>query len=191
MQATTTSKLLTLACACALLALTAAAPAAAQTNAPANATAPAQPDAEVTDQLGDLVIHSYSYDGEEMTIEATWRGGLPETVTLTEMIELDSEGTADISFQQQRLLPGERTEITIAAEERSAGTAAILVTTPQGTEMNEALVLQSGEPTETTLIPQQNAILGAMLAAGGAAALTFLFVLRSKHDEERGVDRIA
>lgn len=186
-----TSKLLTLACACALLALTAAAPAAAQTNAPANATAPDQPDAEVTDQLGDLVVHEYSYDDGEMVIDATWRGGLPETVTLTEMIELDSGGSTEISFKTTRLLPDERTEITIAAEERSGGTAAILVTTPQSTQNNEALVLQAGEPTETTLIPQSNAILGAGLSAAGAAGLTFVFVLRRKHDEERGVDRIA
>jgi hypothetical protein len=183
-------RLTALACACVLALLIAPAPALAQADAAQNATAD-QPDTEVTDQLGDLVIHSYEYDDGEMLIDATWRGETPETVTLTEMIELDSEGSTKISFKTARLLPDERTEITIAAEERAGGTAAVLVTTPQSTENNEAVVLQAGEPTESTLIPQENAILGAMLAAGGAAALTFVFVLRRKHDEERGVDRIA
>lgn len=182
-----------LACACALLLLAAPAPAMAQTDAVQNATAPDEPDpdTEVTDQLGDLVIHSYSYDGEVMTIKATWRGDTPETVTLTEMIELDSAGTTDISFQQQRLLPDDRTEITIAAEERSTGTAAILLNTPQSIEQGEALVLQAGKPETETLINQESAIFATGLSAAGAAAFTFVFVLRRKHTEERGVKRKA
>jgi len=143
------------------------------------------------DQLGDLVVHPYDYRNGRMDVTMTWEGRGTTQATLTEMIELDSEGTTAISFQTQRLLPGERTELTIDAEERTGGAAAVLVTTPQGTAMNEALVLQAGEPTETTLIPQRNAILGAALSAAGAAGLTFVFVLRRKHEDEQGVDRIA
>ncbi|MXR52309.1 hypothetical protein GRX03_11935 [Halovenus sp. WSH3] len=185
-------RLTALACVCALALLAVPAPALAQTDTAQNATAPNEPSTEVADQLGDLVIHSYSYSDGTMTIEATWRGPTPETITLTEMIELDSEGTTSISFQTQRLLPNERTKLTIDAETRTGGTAAVLVTTPQGTEMNEALVLQAGKPSEPdTLIPQRNAILGAGIAAAGAAALTFVFVLRRKHEEEQEVDRLA
>lgn len=182
-------------CVCALLA--AGAPALAQADAAQNATEngtlddPNEPDQEIADQLGDLIVHDYSYSDGEMKIEATWTGDTPETITLTEMIELDSAGSTAISFQQQRLLPDERTELSIAVEERSSGTAAVLVTTPQGTEMNEALVLQAGEPSNWPTITLDNAIFATGLSAAAAAALTFVFVLRRKHAEERGVSRKA
>jgi len=186
-------------CVCALL--LAGAPALAQADAATNATEnvtepteptePNEPDEELADQLGDLNVHAYSYADGTMTIQATWTGATPETVTLTEMIELDSEGSTAISFQQQRLIPGERTEITMAVEERSSGTAAVLLTTPQGTERNEALVLQAGEPTSWPTIGLDSAIAATGLSAAGAAAFTFVFVLRRKHSEERGVSRKA
>jgi hypothetical protein len=186
-------RLTALACVCALALLTAPAPALAQTDAPQNSTAgqPDQPDTEVTDQLGDLVVHSYEYSDGQMVIDATWRGETPETVTLTEMIELDSAGSTEISFKTARLLPGERTELTIAAEERAGGTAAVLVTTPQSTANNEALVLQAGEPSTWPTVGLDSAIFASGLSAATAAGFTFLFVLRRKHAEERGVDRIA
>jgi len=181
-------------CICALL--LAGAPALAQADAATNATNgtlddPNEPDEELADQLGDLTVHEYSYSDGQMTIQATWTGATPETVTLTEMIELDSEGSTAISFQQQRLIPGERTEITMAVEERSSGTAAVLLTTPQGTERNEALVLQAGEPTNWPTIGLDSAIAATGLSAAGAAAFTFVFVLRRKHAEEWGVSRKA
>lgn len=191
MSARFTRSAVLVACVCAL-ALVGTAPALAQTDAPTNQTAdPTGPDEQIADQLGDLVIHEYEYADGTMTIEATWTGSTPETVTLTEMIELDSEGSTDISFQTQRLTPGDRTEITMAAEERSGGTAAVLVTTPQGTANNEALVLQAGEPTDWPTIGLDNAVLATGLSAAGASALTFVFVLRRKHAEERGVERKA
>ena len=168
----------------------AAAPTLAQADAATNATAN-EPDEEIADQLGDLIVHDYAYAGGEMTIEATWTGRTPEMVTLTEMIELDSAGTTGISFQTQRLIPDERTKLTIAVEERSSGTAAVLLTTPQGTAMNEALVLQAGKPTNWPTIGLDSAIAGTALSAAGASALTFVFVLRRKHAEERGVSRKA
>lgn len=165
----------------------AASDAAAQENT-TNAT---EPDEQIADQLGDLTIHEYHFEDGVMTIEATWNGPTPETVTLTEMIELDSEGSTEISFQNQRLMPDERTELTIAAEERSGGTAAILVTTPSSTERGEALVLQSGDPTEWPTIGLDSAILATGLSAAGAATLVFVLVVRQKHSEERGVSRKA
>ena len=173
------------ACVCALA--LAAAPAAAQENA----TEADTPDQQITDQLGDLVIHSYNYESGTFTITATWTGTTPETLTINEMIELDSGGSADISFQQQRLLPGERTEITMAAEERSGGTAAVMLTTPSSIDNGEALVLQDGSPTEWPAIELPSAILASGLSAAGAAVLVFVGVVRRKHAEERGIDRIA
>ncbi|MCW8172799.1 hypothetical protein D8S78_13300 [Natrialba swarupiae] len=101
------------------------------------------------------MIHSYEYDGESetMQIEATWVGSSPTTVTLTEMIELDSEGSTDISFQEQRLSPDESVTIEMGAEQRSGGTAAILVSTPQSVDNGNALVLQAGDAGGSTPIP--------------------------------------
>ena len=91
------------------------------------------PEEEIEDQLGDLMVHSYKYDGdtERMTIEMSWQGDTPTTVTLTEMIELDSGGSTQISFQRQRIRPNERTEVKIGARQRTGGTAAVLLTTPE------------------------------------------------------------
>lgn len=180
---------------CAGVALTFAAGASAQETTPANETA--TPEEEIAEQLGDLVIHSYEYtDGADdepgtFTIEMTWAGRAPEQVTLTEMIELDSGGSTQISFQQQRLRPDERTEITMDAEVRSGGTAAIMVTTAQSVENGEAVVLQDGDPRERPAIHFQNVILAVGLSSTLTAAGAFVFVLRRKHAEEYGKERIA
>ena len=151
------------------------------------------PEEEIEDQLGDLVIHSYDYDGdtERMTIEMSWQGRAPTTVTLTEMIELDSGGSTQISFQRQRLRPDERTEVAIGARQRTGGTAAIMVTTPESIDAGNALILQDGDPDEYPAINFQNVILAIGLTSVGSAGLAFVFVLRKKHTEERGVDRLA
>ena len=156
-----------------------------------NETVTETPDEQITDQLGDLVVHEYSYADGSMIIEATWTGRAPVTVTLTEMLELDSGGTTGISFQQQRLAPDEPTELTIAAEERTGGTAAVLVTTPQATDRGEALVLQSGSPSTWPSIGLDSAILATGASAALASAVTFVLVVRRRRSEEQGVDRIA
>jgi hypothetical protein len=175
---------------CCALTLVAAGPATAQAG---NDTAENQTavDEEIQDQLGDLNIHEYSYSDGQFTIEATWKGVGTTRVTMTEMIELDSSGSTDISFERVRLVPGERTEITMAAEERSGGTAAILLTTPQGTQQGDALVLQSGSPTSYPSISFQNVLVAIGLTAIGAAGLVFVLVVRRKNVEEHGKEQIA
>jgi len=144
---------------------------------------------QVTEQLGDLVIHDYSYNGDTMTITATWRGDLPTTLTLTEMIEQDSAGATEISFKQVRLVPGEQTEIEIALEERSSGTAAALLTTPESVENANALVLQSGDAVERGPIPFGTATVLVGLAAVGGAGMAFALTARSYRDDDQGERR--
>jgi hypothetical protein len=151
------------------------------------------PEEEIEDQLGDLVIHSYDYDGdtERMTIEMSWQGRAPTTVTLTEMIELDSGGSTQISFQRQRLRPNERTEVKIGARQRTGGTAAVLLTTPESVDRGEGLVLQDGDPDEYPSIRFANVVLGMSLTAVASAGIVFVVVVRKKHAEEYGKERIA
>ena len=167
--------------------LGAAVPATAQ-ELPGDETETPQP-TQVTEQLGDLVVHDYSYNGETMTITATWRGDLPTTLTLTEMIEQDSAGATEISFKQVRLVPGEQTEIEIALEERSSGTAAALLTTPESVENANALVLQSGDAVERGPIPFGTATVLVGLAAVGGAGMAFALTARSYRDDDQGERR--
>lgn len=166
----------------------------AQDDTPGNETVA---DEQIAEQLGDLIIHEYDYsDGEadepgEFTIEMTWGGRAPEQVTLTEMIELDSAGSTQISFQQQRLAPDKRTEITMDAEIRSGGTAAVMVTTTQSVEAGDAVVLQDGDPTERPTITFRNVVFAMGLTSALTGAGAFVFVLRRKHSKEYGKERIA
>jgi hypothetical protein len=167
----------------------------ASAQAAANQTADS-PDAEIAEQLGDLVIHSYEYEDRDdgpgrFTINMTWTGRAPEQVTLTEMLELDSGGSTQISFQQQRLVPGERTEVTMNAEVRSGGTAAILVSTAESVENGEAVVLQDGDPTERPSLKFRSVIMAVGLSSVLTGAGAFIVVLRRKHTENRTKERIA
>ncbi|TYT61800.1 hypothetical protein [Natrialba swarupiae] len=148
---------------------------------------------DVADQLGDLVIHSYEYDGESetMQIEATWVGSSPTTVTLTEMIELDSEGSTDISFQEQRLSPDESVTIEMGAEQRSGGTAAILVSTPQSVDNGNALVLQAGDAGGSTPIPFQWGVILVGLACATTGGGAFLVVRYFAQKETDRIERVA
>ncbi|MFC7057237.1 hypothetical protein [Halovenus salina] len=153
-------------------------------------------DQEITEQLGDLVVHSYAYEDTDdgpgrFTIDMTWTGRAPEQVTLTEMLELDSGGSTEISFQQQRLVPDQRTEITMNAEVRSGGTAAILVSTSESVERGEAVVLQDGDPTERPSIKFRNVVVAIGLSSALTGAGAFIVVLRRKNDENRTKERIA
>jgi hypothetical protein len=151
------------------------------------------PEEEIEDQLGDLVVHSYNYDGdiERMTIEMSWQGRAPTTVTLTEMIELDSGGSTQISFQRQRLRPDERTEVKIGARQRTGGTAAVLLTTPESVDRGEGLVLQDGDPDSYPAIGFTNVILGLSATSVLSAGFVFVIVVRKKHAEEYGKERVA
>ena len=151
------------------------------------------PEEEIADQLGDLVIHSYDYDDstETMTIEASWQGRTPTRATFVEMIELDSGGSTEISFQRVRLRPDERTEISVSATTRTGGTAAVMVTTPESISNGNALILQDGDPDEYPAINFSNVLLAIGLTSISSVGVTFIGVLRLKHKREKGVDRIA
>ena len=182
---------------CGMIAL--ASPAAAVTQPEGNETTPTEtprelaPEEQIADQLGDLVIHSYDYDDstETMTIEASWQGRAPTRATFVEMIELDSGGSTEISFQRVRLRPDERTEITVAATTRTGGTAAVMVTTPESISNGNALILQDGDPDEYPAINFSNVLLAIGLTSIGSVGVAFIGVLRLKHKREKGVDRIA
>lgn len=150
-------------------------------------------DEEIADQLGNLVIHEYDYDKTSNTfvMDMTWTGEAPEGVTMTEMLQLDSGGATQISFEEIRLAPGERTTVKMGAEIRSGGTAAILITTAQSVERGEALVLQDGDPSSYPAIPFDMAILFVGATAAVTAAGVFVFVFRIKRDEDHGKERIA
>jgi len=135
------------------------------------------------DQLGPLVINQYSYGDGEMRIAATWTGEAPTTVTLTEMIELDSGGSTSISFQRVRLLPDDSTEITVSARQRSGGTAAVLVSTPESVRNESALVLQAGSPSDRGPVPFNIAVALIVLASAGGGGAAF-GALRSKRDSD-------
>lgn len=162
--------------------------------APAPAVADDDPEAEpeddpeqIAEQLGDLVIHEYDYSDGQFAVEATWNGNTPETMTATEMIELDSGGSTEIGFEQMRLRPGERTELTIAAEIRTGDTAAVLISTDQSIEAGQAVVLQDGEPSDWGTINFEN----VLLAVGGTAVLSggLVFVLTVKARNETNYEK--
>lgn len=186
-------------CVFALAGLAATAPAQAAQNDTADE--PGNETAQIAEELGadhddwSLLIHEYDFNerdtGGEFEIEMTWEGPTPETVTATEMIELDSEGSTQISFHQSRLTPGERTTVTMDAEIRSGGTAAIMITTARSVDAGEAIVLQDGDPTERPAIEMRNVVLAMAGSAGVTGLGAFVFVLRKKHAEEYGRDRIA
>lgn len=143
---------------------------------------------EVAEQLGDLVVHSYEYDDGEMTIEATWNGNVPETLTATEMIEMDSGGATEISFKQLRLMPDRRQEITMQVSERSSGTAAVLLTTEQSVQNSNALVLQAGDATNRGPVPFSTATILIGAAALGGGGLAFAFTAR-EHEDDADAER--
>lgn len=157
------------------------------------ATPTPEADEEIADQLGDLIIHEYDYDKSEKTfvMDMTWTGRAPEGVTMTEMLELDSGGATQISFEEIRLAPGERTTVEMDAEIRSGGTAAILITTSQSVERGEALVLQDGDPSSYPDISFDLAAALIALSALASAVVTFVFVFRIKRAETHETERIA
>ena len=144
---------------------------------------------QAVEQLGDLVIHAYDYDDGEMTIDATWGGASPTSLTATEMVEMDSGGATEISFKQIRLMPDSRTEITMAVDERSSGVAAVLLSTPNSIENSDALLLQAGDAVERGPVPFGTASILVGLAALGGAGGAFAFTAREHEDDAEGERR--
>jgi hypothetical protein len=164
------------------------APVSAQSAGNATTTAPEDDPVAVADQLGDLVIHDYEYrDGPGvMVIEATWTDRAPTTLTLTEIVTLDSGGSATISFKQVRLMPDERTEIRIAVD-GSDGVAAVLLTTPASVDQDEALILQEGAPTDDPFAIFEG-VQGLLVGVGVSVTMAFLAALVLLRRESDGVE---
>jgi hypothetical protein len=142
----------------------------------------------IYDQLGDLVVHSYSYEDGEMTLEVSWRGTTPETVTITEMVALDSGGSQRISFKKIRLLPDERTEITVSARMKD-GTAAVLLTTPQSVERSEALLVQHGAGSFDPFAGTTSSA-GWIGGVSVAVSMIGLAAVRAKRNDPEGPEEV-
>lgn len=138
----------------------------------------------VVEDLGDLRVHSYEYVDGEMHIDVTWQGDRPTWLTSVELIELDQAGSTEISFRQIRLPPGDPTRLTMSVEERSGGTAAVMLTTSQSIEAGNALVLQAGDPSDREPIPFNLATILIALAAIGGAGASFSMTRRHYQDDE-------
>lgn len=179
----------------AIVAIAAIVPAAAVADDPAeNDTAlEDDPNVEIADQLGDLVVHDYSYDSEAgvLEIEATWTGDRPTTTTATEMVELDSGGSTQISFEQVRLTPDETVELAMDVDERTDGTAAVLVTTSESIDEGDALVIQAGDPSTWGSVPSGWAAALVVIAAGVTGAGSFGVVRWLLRQQDDHMERIA
>lgn len=157
-------------------------------NDTATTTASEDESVEMADQLGDLVIHNYEYraEGGEMVIEASWRGETPTTVTLTEMVTMDSGGSSQVTFKQVRLLPDTRTTIRVSVDE-SGDVAAVLLTTPESVDANEALILQEGSPTDDPFAIFEG-IQGLLVGVGVSITMAFLAAVVLLKRESDGVE---
>jgi len=148
---------------------------------------------QVQDQLGDLVVHSFSYDGERMRIRMTWEGRGTVQATFTEMLELDDGGSAELSFKQIRLVPDEPKTVTMSVRRRSSGIAAVLLTTDQSFEDPDvgALVLQDGSPGNSEPVPFRWSAFAVIGAAAGGGGLSYWITRRRRDDEDEWRERIA
>jgi hypothetical protein len=109
------------------------------------------------------------------------------------MVELESGGSQELSFKQVRLVPEERTTITIAVEQRSSGEAAVLLTTDQSFEDDDVgvLVLQAGSPSNSEPVPFQWAVIAVGLAAIGGGGGSYLLTRRGRDEEDEWRERVA
>jgi hypothetical protein len=149
-----------------------------------------EPENSIENELHDLLVRSVEYADGEFSLVVEWTGQTPETLTLTEMVQLDGSGTQGISMQTHRLYPGQQAEITIGAEQ-SGGTAAVILSTRQSIERGDALVIQEGEPTTREPVPFNLAALSVIGSALIGVAISVVLVVRKKNAEERGKERIA
>ncbi|WP_181687319.1 hypothetical protein [Halorhabdus salina] len=171
-----------------------AGPVTAAPDSPGNSTETATPNAtQVTDQLGDLVIHDYWYSDGQVVLDVTWRGSTPTTATVSERASLDSSGTATIGFTQVRLLPGDRTEIAVDAT-KEKGVAAVGLTTPQSVDNGNGKLVQVGSP-DTSIFDRPATwataqVSGAAGFSGGFIAFVLVswFKLRGGR---KGVEKVA
>lgn len=121
---------------------------------------------EVEEQLGNLVIHSVEWSdaNKSVTFEATWRGALSTEISTIELIDPDSK-SEQIGIDQTRVLPDQRTEITVQLSRLDG----VVVSTPESIEEGDALLLQpdaGGSGNQVRLI--YGVLLGVALGGGGA-----------------------
>jgi hypothetical protein len=108
---------------------------------------------QLTDQLGDLWIHSYEFTKKEgkgpvLLVTVTWQGRAPETVSVT---QLPGDGADRIAISRNRLPPEERTvlEIDLVADDEPA-----IIYSEESINRERAAVLSPNRNSsrETTLI---------------------------------------
>lgn len=90
----------------------------------------------------DVRVLSYSYDGETATfaVELENTGGRSTHVTLTEIVDPDSDGSGGFGVQQPRLRPGETVVVEVDADRRR-GTAGVMLTTPASLDRGSGVYL--------------------------------------------------
>jgi hypothetical protein len=121
---------------------------------------------EIEEQLGELVIHSveWSESNSSVEIEATWRGDTSTQISSIELIKPDSQ-SEQIGIDQTRVLPGDRTTITVQLSRLDG----VIVSTPESIERGDALLLQpdsGGGGTQVRLL--YGVLLGVGLGGAGA-----------------------
>jgi hypothetical protein len=137
-----------------------------------------------------LVVRESTYSGGEFTLTLEWTGVATETVTLTEMVELGGSGSQQINMQTQRLVEGNPVEVSIGAEKRGDGVAALLLSTRQSIENGNALVIQSGEPSSREPVPFNMAALFVIGAAGLSLGGALAWFRRLRDDETKQEERL-
>lgn len=126
---------------------------------------------ELTDQIGDLDIHSYEFREDQqgspiLLVEVTWNGRSPESMTIT---QLPGSDINRIAISRNRLAPDERTVVRVDLVDKSQ--PAVLYT-DESLRNERAVVLDPNRntSTETTLIRGVSiGILTALLGTVAAA----------------------
>lgn len=132
------------------------------------------PDLEVSEQLGDLVIHSYTFGSQQLEVTLTWRGEAPTTLGVS---QIGSGSRALIS--NNRLLPGEQTRISFDSVSESAPA---VVWTDESLPRQRAVVLDPSSggfgSIETTLL--RGSLIGISVGLIG----TFIAAYRYRRQTE-------
>lgn len=140
------------------------------------------PDVEIEEQLGDLIIHSYEFSGEQLRVRLTWRGETPTTLGVS---QIGSGSRALIS--QTRLLPGEETQVSLDAV--SSSDPAVAWTSESLSRQRAAVLKPSGGgfgSIETTLL--RGSLIGISVGLIGTFIAAYRY--RNKTEVESGWDNL-
>lgn len=96
----------------------------------------------IRDSLGKMQLHDYFVEDGDAVIEATWTGEMSTSLTVVEMVDMQSGGSQKISFKRVHFIPGQRQTIRIAVADESPS---LLLSTPESIENDDALMIQIGD----------------------------------------------